>query len=402
MFVSERSEPTGAEREIRRRIAVCGAITFAEFMEVALYHPGGYYASRGPIGAGGDYFTSPAAHPAFGALVCVQLRTMWQTLGQPDPFWVIEAGAGDGVLAADIVQYAGQQFPQFSEAIRYTAVDRTFPKDTSRTGDGVERVRSTGLPFSGVVGCVLSNELIDAMPVHRFVLADGRPREVYVGLDSEGRFVEMLEDPSTMLLPERVASIGRELPEGFRGEVNAGVQPWVAAVAEGLERGFVLTIDYGYEVEELYLDARSRGTLQTYYQHTDSGSPYQRVGRQDITAHVDFSALIDEGQAAGLRPVFLTTQGEFLQSLGYARMEVPLRKSDLERRDQLSNSRAMRRLVEPDGLGKFKVLVQDKDSGISRASDLVPSAESIAGLIAPFPTKFHLPTESSGQTTSFE
>ena len=394
--------PTGAEHKIRRRIAASGAITFAEFMEVALYHRGGYYASRGPIGAGGDYFTSPVAHPAFGALVCVQLHTMWQTLGQPDPFWVIEAGAGDGVLASDIVDFASRQFPLFSEAIRYVAVDRLSPVDASRMSRGVEWVQSVGIPVGGIVGCVVANELIDAMPVHRFEITSCGPCEVYVSLDSEGRFIELLDESSTKLITGCVESIGRVLQYGFRGEVNAGVRPWVAAVAEGLERGFVLTLDYGYEVEELYSDARSGGTLQTYYRHTDSGSPYQRIGRQDMTAHVDFTALIDEGRSVGLRPVFLTTQGEFLLSLGYARMEDSLHAAAIGSAERRFNVRAMRRLVDPEGLGKFKVLVQDKDSGISRASDLVPCADSVTGLTVPLPTKFHMPTESFGQTTTSE
>ena len=384
-MVREHSEPTGAEREIRRRIAASGAITFAEFMEIALYHPGGYYAGRGPIGAGGDYFTSPVAHPAFGALVCVQLETMWRTLGRPDPFWVIEAGAGDGVLAGDIVGFARRQLPGFSEAIRYVAVDRVWRKAVPGGGDGIERVRAVGLPVSGVVGCVVSNELLDAMPAHRFEMSGGRPCEVYVALDSEGRFVEALDEPSTGLIRERVASIGRELRDGFRGEVNAGLGAWVAEVAEALARGYALTIDYGYEADELYSDERSRGTLQTYYRHTDSGSPYQRVGRQDMTAHVDFTALIDEGRAAGLRPVFLTTQGEFLDSLGYARMEESLGEVGIGAVERRSNLRAMRRLVDPEGLGRFRVLVQDKGSGLSRGEELVPPAESVAGLVAPVP-----------------
>ena len=152
MFVREHSEQTGAEREIRRRITTSGAITFAEFMEVALYHPDGYYSSRRPIGAEGDYFTSPVAHPAFGALICVQLETMWRTLGCPDPFWVIEAGAGDGVLGTDIVRYARSQFPRFSEALRYVAVDRVITGDPSRTGPGIEWMSSTGLPVGGARG----------------------------------------------------------------------------------------------------------------------------------------------------------------------------------------------------------------------------------------------------------
>ena len=395
MLVREHSEPTGAEREIRRRIAASGAITFAEFMEVALYHPDGYYANREPIGAGGDYFTSPVAHPVFGALVCVQLWTMWQTLGRPDPFWVIEAGAGDGVLASDIVDFASRQLLEFSEAIRYAAVDRVSPCNSGEIEWGeIEWVRSTGLPFGGVVGCVVSNELLDAMPVHRFAITEDGPREVYVALDSEDRFVELLDEPSVALISERVAAIGRELREGARGEVNSGARPWVAAAAESLERGYVLTVDYGYEVEELYSDDRIRGTLQTYYRHTDSGSPYQRIGRQDMTAHVDFTALIDAGRAVGLRPVFLTTQREFLRSLGYDRMEESLAAAGIGSAGRRFNTRSMRRLIDPGGLGKFRVLVQDKNSGISRADDLIPSAESVAGLVAPLPTEFHLPPVS--------
>ena len=391
MFVREHSEQTGAELEIRRRIETSAAITFAEFMDVALYHPDGYYANRGRIGAGGDYFTSPVAHPAFGALACVQLETMWQILGHPDPFWVIEAGAGDGVFAADIVNFANSHFPRLSEAIRYITIDRTAFSDRSHGMDGIEWIRSTGLPVGGVVGCVLSNELLDAMPVHRFVVKDGRLREVYVELDTGGGFSERFDAPSTDAIAGGVSSVRRLLQDGFRGEFNPRLSSWVADVAVCINRGFVVTIDYGYEREELYSNQRNRGTFQTYYRHTEGGSPYQRIGRQDMTAHVDFTALIDKGRESGLRPVFLTTQGEFLDSLGYVRMEEAMRKSELEPARRRSNVRAMRRLIDPDGLGKFKVLVQERDSGIERSADLVPSSDVTSGLRAPQATRWHLP-----------
>lgn len=391
MFVREHSEQTGAEREIRRRISASGAITFAEFMEVALYHPDGYYPNRGRIGAGGDYYTSPVAHPAFGALVCVQLESMWRLLGCPDPFWVVEAGAGDGVLAEDIADYARSQFPRLSEAARYVAVDRVALGIDLRGMGKFEWVRSTGLPVSGVVGCVLSNELLDAMPVHRFEFKSGRPHEVYVETGADGALVERLDEPSTPAISERISCTSMLMRDGSRGEVNAGISSWVADAAAALERGFVLTIDYGYEREELYSEERGQGTLQTYYRHTEGASPYQRVGRQDMTAHVDFTALIEEGRQVGLRPVFLTTQGEFLSSLGYARMEEALREHGLAPAKYRSNVRAMRRLIEADGLGKFKVLVQEKDSGIRRASDLVPSPEVVSRLGAPLATDVHLP-----------
>ena len=368
-----------------------GAITFAEFMEVALYHPDGYYSNRMPIGAGGDYFTSPVAHPAFGALVCVQLETMWRALGCPHPFWVIEAGAGDGVLGEDIVRYARSQFPQLSETIRYVAVDRVTGRDSPRDRNGMNWISSTGLPIGDVVGCVLSNELLDAMPVHWFEFKDGRPYEVYVDLDEDGAFAERLGEPSTTVIPDRTSSVGRLLSDGYRGEVNSGVASWVSDAAACLSRGFVMTVDYGYEREELYSDSRSRGTFQTYYRHTEGGSPYQRVGRQDMTAHVDFTALIEEGRDAGIRPVFLTSQGEFLNSLGYLRMEEAIKRTGLSPARYRSNVRAMRQLVDPEGLGKFKVLVQEKNSGIERASELIPSSETTTHLGAPVATGRHLP-----------
>ena len=391
MFVTEYSEQTGAEREIRRRILSSGAIPFAEFMEVALYHSDGYYSNRGPIGAGGDFFTSPVAHPAFGALICTQLETMWCVLGCPEPFWVIEAGAGDGVLGADIVRYACSQFPRLSDALRYVAVDRVAIRDSSPNVEGIEWIASTGLPVSGIVGCVLSNELLDAMPVRRFEIRDSRPYEVYIDLDADGAFVERLVEPASARIADRVSPVDRPLPDGFRGEVSKGLSSWMVEVTACLQRGFVLTIDYGYEREMLYSDERRRGTLQTYYRHTEGGSPYQRVGRQDMTAHVDFTELVEEGRRVGLRPAFLTTQGEFLHSLGYARMEKALWDSGLATASLRSNVRAMRRLIDQEGLGRFKVLVQEKNSGIERASELVPSGEVTRGLGAPVTTSVHLP-----------
>jgi len=181
------------------------------------------------------------------------------------------------------------------------------------------------------------------------------------------------------------------LPDGFRGEINAGILAWVSDVAACLERGFLMTIDYGYEREELYSDKRSRGTLQTYYRHTEGASPYQRVGRQDMTAHVDFTALIEVGLDVGLRPVFLTSQGEFLNSLGYLQMEKALEVSELPPARLRSNVRSMRRLVDSEGLGKFKVLVQEKGSGIQRASELIPLPGATRHLSAPITTDRHLP-----------
>ena len=399
---------TPAERQIRARIADRGAIAFAEFMRIALYHMGGYYPNRKPIGAGGDYFTSPVAHPAFGALICVQLRQMWRTLGCPASFWAIECGAGDGTLANDVIAYAQRQFPGFARSLRYLAIDRAPTHPFRRTPESrapihsqrrfpevaPSVIKSHTIPLRGIDGCILSNELLDAFPVHRFEMAGGRPLEVLVTLDANGDFDERLSEPTTPLIAERIATAGRTLPDGFRGEVNLSIGAWVASASAALKRGYVLTIDYGYEADELYSDARRRGTLQTYYRHTDASSPYQRIGRQDMTAHADFTALVESGRDAGLRPVFLTTQAEFLRSLGIERMASAIRNSDMNRMDKTANLRDMSRLIDPDGLGNFRVLVQRKNAPITHSADLIPPPNLIAHLRPPPPTGSRLPNPS--------
>ena len=323
---------------------------------------------------------------------------MWKTLGRPSPFWVVEAGAGDNALASDTLDFAASRFHDFANSIRYVTIDRTLAMNSEMTGQLASTVRGTGLPFKGAVGCVLSNELIDAFPVHRFKISNGRPLEIFVTLDSNGNFIEVLGPPTTPLIAERIAALDRKLPNGFRGEVNPSIRPWMSAVANSLERGYVLTIDYGYEAADLYSDDRSRGTLQSYYRHTDGHSPYQRVGRQDMTAHVDFTALIEEGRSAGLRPVFLTTQAEFLHSLGFGEMQMSVRSSGWDREEKSANLSAMRDLVNPNGLGRFKVLVQEKNAGIRRSSELLPEAQDLRELIAPRLSEHHLPSTPTGAT----
>ena len=363
------------EAEIRRRIESNGPITFDEFMEVALYHPnGGYYTHDRQETTYGDYYTSPSAHPAFSALIAVQLEAMWKALNRPTPFHVVEIGAGSGIMARDITEFARQHLPEFVNAMRYMTVDQARD-ETPR----------------GVVGCVLSNELIDAFPVHRFEVEEGALVELFVDVDAEGRFLSVAGEPSTPLLAGRLDKLGVELPEGTRGEVNLRIGPWARQVAEIIERGFVLTIDYGYEAKELYSPKRSQGTLQTYYKHTSGSSPYQWIGRQDITAHVDFTTVIEEGRAVGLRPLCLMTQAEYLDRLGLKKWAAKLRNRDMSARDIRANAMAMRDLDDPDGLGGFKVLIQEKGIRLGEAEVLFPSPKYVEKLPIPLLRTDHVP-----------
>ena len=210
------------ETEIISRIKRAGKISFAEFMEIALYDKeGGYYTKPDVFGAEGDFFTSPAAHPIFGALLAVQLKVMWDALGKPDPFYAIEMGAGNGILSRDLLAYAGGLSEEFTDSLVYVAADRYSTNDVNSTEpQKLQGLMSTGIPLKGVVGCFLSNELLDSFPIHRFQIQEGTVKETFVTLDNEDKLVEVLDTPSTAGLTQRIKALDSPLPEGFRGEVN--------------------------------------------------------------------------------------------------------------------------------------------------------------------------------------
>ncbi len=353
--------PLSLEQFLIRRVTSQGKITFAEFMTLALYWPwGGYYTTTSASDLAGDYFTSPAAHPVFGGLLALQLEEMWRLLGCPRPFVVVEPGAGTGQLARDITAYADHLDASFRQALQYVAVDRSA-RLASTSGDApFRRLIAARLPMRGVTGCVLSNELLDALPVHRVTLRSGRLREIYVAYE-DGRFQEVEDEPLTPLLAARLAEEGVSLEEGQRAEVCLELETWVQEVAAALDRGFVLTIDYGYQAQELYSRQRFPGTLRCYYQHTLASSPYVRLGEQDITAHVDFTAVISLGAGYGLASQPLLTQASFLNSLGLRAFQRRLATSGLGQRERDANRMAMLELARAGGMGDFKVLVQGKN-----------------------------------------
>ena len=381
-----------AESEIRRRIAKVGPITFAEFMELCLYYPrGGYYTSHDRIGAAGDFYTSPSVHPAFGALLAVQLFQMWELLEKPSSFTVLESGAGSGLLCRDILAAVHGLDSQFAGSVRYVCADRRTVPGHDRGLPCVSRLASGGLPFREVVGCILSNELLDAMPVHQVTVEGGSLREVYVGtLGPE--LVTVTGDPSTRALSGRLDDVGIHLAEGQTAEINLVLEGWVASAAQSLKRGFLLTIDYGRLAEELYsAEDRFRGTLTTFYDHLQTDDPLHRIGQQDMSAQVDFTTLARTGTRTGLDFLGYTNQSTFLRSLGLDLLE---RRPAVSNPRQAQSSRVgMRELIRPDGLGDFKVMVQGKNVGKPELWGFHSSdrAQEIATLMpTPTPTLDHL------------
>ena len=357
------------EAQIRARIRTEGRVTFAELMEAALYHPtGGFYSKGG--GVGPDFFTSPTAHPAFGALIANQLRSMWEALGRTSPMYLVEPGAGSGLLAADVLAAASGSF---AEALAYVTVDRA---GRATIPSAAHRVKAARLPFRGLTGCVVSNELIDAVPVHRFRVVDGRLEELYVALDADGALIDLPGPPSSDLEPH-IRSLDPDLPDGFRGEVCPAIYPWAAEVADALDRGFVMTIDYGYAGDEVLRPDRANGTLQTYHRHTQGAELYQAIGTRDITADVDFGRLEAAGEAAGLRTVGRVSQSDFLRRNGFDEMLQRLRHMSLNERERQANRMGMLELVKPEGLGGLKVLVQEQNTGVDNIGQLAPEMSAV-------------------------
>lgn len=371
---------TDLEGRIKGTIRSQGPITFARFMEMALFDPEeGYYTSAPePVGGQGDYYTSPTAHPVFAALLGLQLEQMWRILGCPSPFYVVEAGAGKGLLARDLLAYLSHLSLDMAQATRYIAIDR---RPSVVDAPGLERLIATEVPLRQVVGCFLCNELLDVLPVHRVTQRDGRLLEIYVGLQDD-RLVDVVAEPSTPQLQQLLESEVVRLPEGYVTEVNLEAPLWIESVARSLARGLVIAIDYGYLAKDRLSQDWSKGSITTYYQHTLGDDPYARVGRQDITSHVDLTSLVMAGEKGGLSCLGITSQRRFLQNLGLDHFHRALSGRGLGYQHYLANRMAMQDLVRPDGPGGFKVLIQSKGVTPPPLWGLTPNSEAPSRLTA--------------------
>lgn len=353
------SDPILVER-IRAEIAERGPMTFARFMEIALYDPerGYYLAAEARPGRAGDFITAPENHPIFGRTLGRALDEMWRLLGEPDRFVVREYGAGGGALAAAIVGGLVVDGSRLAETIRYVPVEI----NPARTRELHERLAAAGLAdrlaseIEAGPGCVIANEFLDALPVHRVVWREGRLRELYVAWDDG--LVERVGPPSTTTLTERLAAEGVVLAEGQRAEICLGIDAWAAGATAAVDRGFTLAIDYGYPADELYDPGRPDGTLRAYVRHRVHGDPFRHVGRQDLTAHVDFTAVERAFERQGWRTLGLTTQAEFLVGSGAAEVAEAMRAEPSMTFEGLLVLRsALARMLDPRATGGFRVFV---------------------------------------------
>jgi SAM-dependent MidA family methyltransferase len=371
MEEEKRNRGESLRKFILSQIEKRGPLPFSQFMAWCLYHPEyGYYQSKGTrIGKEGDYYTSPSVSPLFGHLIAKQLFQMAEILGGEN-FDVVEMGGGRGFLCEDIMDWAKKSSPVFYQQLRYHLIETSAPflreqKERLSEKEREGRVfwidpKTFGEGKVQIQGCFLSNELVDAFPVHRVILDQGTLKEIYV-TQRNGQFEEQWGELSDPRIASYFHSMDITLQEGQKAEVNLLALEWMEKVARCLERGFVLTIDYGCLSEELYAPNRREGTLLCYFQHQASENSYERLGEQDITSHVNFTSLIRKGEEVGLRFTGLVPQYRFLIGLGILEQMETLGR-ELSELDGLKLRLSLKNLIEPEmGMGEvFKVLVQHK------------------------------------------
>ncbi|MEG5174127.1 class I SAM-dependent methyltransferase [Microcoleus sp. B3-D7] len=356
-------------------------ITFAEYMDLALYHPQhGYYNSdRQSIGKQGDFITSSHWGADFAEVLAEQFVEMWELLDRPFNFAIVEMGAGRGIFAENLLKYLQRQHPDLFKNLTYIIVEispRLQAEQRQKLGDikCVKWCNWDEIVNNSIIGCFFSNELVDALPVHQFILEEGQVREIYVAAETpkneqeEIKFVEIFGEVSTPKIAEYFDLVGLDLSasvygNSYRSEVNLAALDWMSTVAQKLQRGYLLTIDYGYPAHRYYNPRRREGTLQCYYLHRYHNNPYINVGRQDLTAHVNFTALERQGELCGLDVVGFTQQALFLMALGLGDRIASLSTKDAEVLDLatfLRRREALHQWIDPMGLGGFGVLVQSK------------------------------------------
>lgn len=367
---------------IGESIRAHGPVSFRWFMEQALYHPQhGYYScGRCEIGRAGDYFTNVSVGPLFGQLLAAQFLEMWEMLGRPADFTIVEQGAHQGEFAGDVLAVLAKKAPDFFSTLRYR-ITEPFPVLRERQAEALSSFnakvewRDSLENLEPFVGVHFSNELLDALPAQlicsRGPVASKMPWDERSVALQDGEFVLIerpINDPALLSRVRRLPS----RPAGYATEVNLAAPDLIDSISRRLERGFVLAVDYGYSREEYYAESRPAGTLQCRMQHRVVASPFEEIGHADITTHVDWTSVAERAVDCGLAIAGFTDQHHFITGIiaGLSRDEFG-ENADPKKR------RALQTLLHPELLGasfQFLALSKDADnssplSGFRLASD---------------------------------
>jgi len=363
------------EQEIRER----GPIPFSRYMELCLYDPGlGYYARNSEqFGKAGDFYTSSDVHAVFGRLLARQFEEMWRAMGNPSSIELLELGAGRGLFAQDVLDWSAKKFPEFFAALHYQlaegspALQRKLQETLRRHLDAgkasLVEVHDSSEDFiagAAVPRIVFANEFFDALPVE-VVSSQGSLR---VALEA-GRIVESWVPASAKEL-EFLDRYSARPERGERMEVPLVAQEFMGRAAASIAHGFFVVIDYGYTQAE-QIAGRHRGTVMTYRQHSAGASPYEAPGEQDITAHVNFTALAAAAGREGMEVHRLLTQSQFLMGIGEQNQFADAFEECRMPQERAKVALQLKHLVTPAGMGEcFHVLVGSKGMPASSAATL--------------------------------
>lgn len=356
---------------LRERLRREGAISFRDWMQIALYdESGGYYARRDlqRWGRTGDYRTAPERSSLFAATFARYFARLYEELFAPQSWTIFEAGAGAGHFARGVLQTLRRDYPHIFSATRYVIDEvsadgrRKADQLLKEFADRVEyrRLAEIGEPVNE--GIVFANELLDAFPIHRVIVRDGKLLELYVGLDEAEQFIWMEREPSTLHLAAYLARSGVELSEGQVAEINLEIEGWIKSAASVFNRGYLILVDYGAEATELYGSPHRReGTLRAFHQHHLTDDVLARPGEQDLTTTIDWTNVRRVGERLGLQTVSFERQDAFLLRAGLLdQLELMAAEAQSET-DALILRSSVRELILPGGMSEsFQVLIQKR------------------------------------------
>ncbi len=362
--------PTLADR-LRARIRRAGPISFRDWMEAALYDEHDGYYFRHDLkrwGRAGDYRTAPERSPLFSATFASYFAKLYEELGAPHNWTIFEAGAGAGDFAHGVLQTLRRDYPHVFAATRYV-IDEASADARERVvqslGEFTDSVEFRRLAETGEAvdeGIVFSNELLDAFPVHRVAMHDGKLFELFVDLDEADEFVWMKREPSTPRLADYLARSGVELSEGQVAEVNLEVEGWMRCAASVFKRGYLILVDYGAEASDLYsAPHRRQGTLRAFHHHGFAEDVLSHPGEHDLTTTVDWTSVRRTGAELGLQTVSFERQDEFLLRAGLLDQLERMTRTASGETEALILRSSVRELILPGGMSEsFQVLVQGK------------------------------------------
>jgi SAM-dependent MidA family methyltransferase len=342
------------------RLRAHGPISFADYMETALFDPDdGYYTRHASLGFDGDYVTSVDLGPAFGRSLARAVADLWTLLGKPAPWDLVEAGAGRGILMRDLLAGLERERADAARSAR-PAIVEVSPRMRAQQSLALEGrdLRWASVPhnLAPIQGVVFANEVLDAFPVHVLARTSEGVREVFVG-EQSGALVEVLRPPSSADLRWRIPE---SVPIGGRWETSPAAEGWLASLASALVTGYVVLIDYGGDETDL-LTRQGAGTVRGFAQHRLVADPLAEPGRHDLTASVDFTAIRRAAEGVGLRFAGSASQRDVLIALGI-REATARPTTPIEQLRAASSRSAIDALLDPNGLGAFKVVCFAKEA----------------------------------------